>query len=249
MPLYAEDYIPSDDRFIKISETELYALKWPAQKKVTIEKRFQPIDGEIWRPVPGCEEIFSVSNFGRVKSKKRGKNGRFVEKILGTGKPGKRARVRLAHGNFVLVEDTARLVMKIFNPVGKMQRKTVIHLDGDSLNANLENLQWASPKEAREHQKQLGNIKPWLKQRETINAVTGKKTVWKARYSDADVMNMIRLFKANISPQKIAAIFGASVTMIVKFAAGEQRPEILEQFNTILEREAKEKKSKKGTEG
>ena len=111
---------------------------------------------EIWKPVPGFEDRYGVSNFGRVKSIKRvcktEKGVRIVpEKILNgsldtygylfvvLSKDGK-------HKNYLI----HKLVMSAFtcNPENKPQ---INHLDGNKLNNNLTNLEWSTAKENINH--------------------------------------------------------------------------------------------------
>jgi hypothetical protein len=248
MALYNDNYIPSDTRFVKISETELYAIKWPAIKPKQIRK-IVPIDGEIWRPIPETEGLFYISNLGRIKSSRRMKNGRLIEKhVEGTSSCKNKQRVRLVVGNKLLTDYTCRIVMKVFDPIPDAPKKVVIYLDGDITNNKLENLQWGTKKQAREWIKANGEEVPWLKTRERVHPITGKVTIWKTRFSDSDVTHMIRLYKSNISPQKIAQIFDCSQPQVIKFCKGELRPELLQQFNAILERETtkKTRKVKKG---
>ena len=96
---------------------------------------------EFWKPVVGYEGLYEVSNFGRVKSIKFGKerilkpgtNGRGYSKVV-LCKNGKKKRY-LVH----------RLVAEAFLP-NPNNLPQVNHRDENKLNNNAENLEWCSAK-------------------------------------------------------------------------------------------------------
>ena len=104
---------------------------------------------EIWKPVVGYEQLYQVSNKGRVKSLprkvKRGNHYLKVEeKIL---KPCKinsgRLTVRLCSGGKSAVFLVHRLVATAFIP-NLNNLPQINHIDGNPLNNNLENLEWCN---------------------------------------------------------------------------------------------------------
>jgi hypothetical protein len=242
--LYHKKYIPSDTRFIRLSETELYAIKWPSKKHKQLAK-IQPIEGEIWRPVPEMYDIIFVSNLGRIKSVRTMRNGRLVEKEL-TGKTKKNGKrhISLRHDNRMIQDYVCRIVLKVFNPIPNMDRRYAIEIDGDPANTALSNLKWATKSEHFKHLKATGVIKPLLKKREVINPITGKITYRNTKFSDHDVSEMIRLFNAGVSVDKIKEIFDCSTNQIQKFCKGQKRKEPLESFDEILQRETVKKPRK-----
>lgn len=96
---------------------------------------------EIWKDVKGYEGLYKVSNFGRVKSLKYGR-----ERILKTGKHGYYLTVSLYFDNKLKTAKVHRLVAMAFieNPDNKPQ---VNHLDEDKTNNNVNNLEWVTAKE------------------------------------------------------------------------------------------------------
>lgn len=110
---------------------------------------------ELWKDIEGYEG-YSVSNQGRVKSKKRNilyKNGtvkRLKETILKAGK-GKFYLHVVLHSKkkrkTILIH---RLVAKAFAP-NYFNKKCVNHIDGDKHNNSSNNLEWVSYRENELH--------------------------------------------------------------------------------------------------
>lgn len=105
---------------------------------------------EIWKDIENYEGIYQVSNLGRVKSLERKHNP--IEKIM-------TAYVNHSNGYFQIglkknktrtMNKVHRLVALAFlsNPENK---KTVNHIDGNKLNNNVENLEWATYSENVTH--------------------------------------------------------------------------------------------------
>lgn len=96
---------------------------------------------EIWRDIEGYENLYQVSNLGRVKSLKYGKERIMKERICTNGylntclcKDGK-AKYYLTH----------RLVAKAFIP-NPDNLPEINHIDEDITNNNAENLEWCDRK-------------------------------------------------------------------------------------------------------
>lgn len=110
------------------------------------------IDGEIWKPIVGYEEIYEVSNYGRVKALERhiftlNKNCIYKPLIL-KAILGKRGyyEVRLSVNYGSKIKKIHRLIAEYFipNPSNKSQ---VNHIDGNRLNNDISNLEWVNNRE------------------------------------------------------------------------------------------------------
>ena len=113
-----------------------------SSKNISLED----IEGEVWRNIEGYENIYDVSNFGRVKSLDRsisykaGYIKRINPKIL---KLNHRVylMVELCKGNIRKTYTVHRLVAKAF--LLKKEKLPIInHIDGNKYNANVSNLEW-----------------------------------------------------------------------------------------------------------
>ena len=108
---------------------------------------------EIWKPIEGYDGVYEVSNTGKVRSLDRmvvtemHPDGKLVKgKILKNNVSRKYNRVNLCVGNVRRKHRVARLVATAFipNPDNKPQ---INHIDENTLNDNVENLEWCTAKE------------------------------------------------------------------------------------------------------
>jgi len=167
------------------------------------------IGGEVWRDVCGWEDIYEVSNRGRVKRLKRrvthrNQAGDFImvypTKILkanpdSSGYPqvtlnavseGKKRRVARVH----------RLVAEAFipNPESKPQ---VNHINSNTMDANVYNLEWCTGSENQTHSWGAGQREKKCGEKSPV-----------CKYKDGTIEKVYRLAKSKtISQEKIGALF------------------------------------------
>lgn len=96
---------------------------------------------EIWKWIPGFEDMYQASNLGQIKSFRACPEGKIM-----TGSKSKDGRIRVnLQGKKYLLH---RLILLTFDPEGQSDENClVLHLDGDCTNNNLENLKWGSYKD------------------------------------------------------------------------------------------------------
>ena len=109
------------------------------------------MNNEVWKPVIGYEDIYEVSNMGRVKSCERTVRSKHnsvrgvSERIL---KPCKTTygylEVRLYKNRVAKMHKVHRLVAKAFIPNDDLFADTINHIDEDKTNNRVENLEWMS---------------------------------------------------------------------------------------------------------
>lgn len=109
----------------------------------------EKLEEEIWRKVSGFEGFYEVSSEGKVRSLNyKGVNGRIGE--MAPGNVGGYLQVGLSKDGEVFHKLIHRLVAGAFlpNPDNLQQ---VNHLDEDTLNNHVSNLEWATPRKNANH--------------------------------------------------------------------------------------------------
>lgn len=101
---------------------------------------------EVWRDIAGFEGEYRISNFGRVKSLKFGKE-RIVNPFVNSSGY---LQVQLCKNGKTRKPLIHQLIAQAFvpNPEGKSQ---VNHIDGNRLNNAIDNLEWVSRAENTRH--------------------------------------------------------------------------------------------------
>lgn len=121
--------------------------------------------GEVWKGVLGYEDSYEVSNYGRVKSLSREievhRDGEthvryFREKLMSLSTRARYLNVNLSRDgrpeNFLI----HRLVAQAFIP-NPENKPYVNHIDGDTHNNHVSNLEWATQSENINHAIKIGN--------------------------------------------------------------------------------------------
>jgi len=106
----------------------------------------------MWKTICNFNQ-YTISDKGEIKSYKRNKEGYIMKKQedkdgyfkVSLYKEGKYTRMFIH-----------RLVMMTFNPVKKMEKLQVNHLDGDKKNNDINNLEWCTHKENIKHAINMG---------------------------------------------------------------------------------------------
>lgn len=129
--------------------------------------------GEDWRDVVGYEEIYEVSNFGRIRTKFR---VMYYDRNLGRGVEKKTVYPKIRkpklnkHTGYLMVgmngkgrsanvtihSMVARAFIENYKPEGIGRGKCVNHKDGNKLNNNLENLEVVTVKSNIQHAFKIG---------------------------------------------------------------------------------------------
>jgi len=144
---------------------------------------------EKWRSVPGFKGAYFVSNKGRVKSYKTGK-----EKFLRFNMASRYPRVRLCNGPHVETWDVHRLVYSVFVgliPPGKCVR----HLNDMKTDNRLENLA-------------IGTNADNARDRARNNLMPKGEDHHRAKLTDDIVIEMRKMFRKGLSAVHISKIFG-----------------------------------------
>ena len=102
---------------------------------------------EIWKSIKDYEDIYQVSNFGRIKNIKTGK---ILKTVLGD----RYYTIFLTKNGKSKIYKVHRLVAESFVP-NPEHKPIVNHIDNNHLNNNANNLEWCTQKENVNHTKHL----------------------------------------------------------------------------------------------
>lgn len=110
---------------------------------------------EIWKQVEGFEDLYQISNLGRLKSlRKNGKKADSVVKPILNPKT-KYYTCLLWRNSKRIGRYYHRLVAQHFIP-NPLNLPEVNHIDGNKANNTVSNLQWATKQQNRQHAIKLG---------------------------------------------------------------------------------------------
>lgn len=164
---------------------------------------------ENWKPIPGFEGSYDVSDIGRVRSRARinARGHRQRERILsGTVDARGYVVVHLRKDKQSHLRKVHQLVLSAFEgdpptPLGNTRSSThVNHKDGDKQHNDLANLEYVTPQENHAHASRIGLRAP------KVGTLNGR-----ARLTAEDVVEMRRLVReTGATTHKMAERFGVS---------------------------------------
>lgn len=105
---------------------------------------------EIWRQIKGYENLYEVSNLGRVKSLPRYGTINVARIIKLNHKKSGYVNVTLTKNNSKRTFRVHRLVAEAFIP-NPNNKKQVNHINGDKKDNSVSNLEWSTPSENIRH--------------------------------------------------------------------------------------------------
>jgi len=179
---------------------------------------------EIWKDIKGYEGYYQVSNMGRVKGLTRTikhlRGFRVIkEHILPThvyysSKNYKREQVSLSKKGIHKTHRVHRLVANAFIPNNK-HKKYINHIDSNTLNNNVNNLEWVTHKENMQHAFEYGTIRGLTKKDipividKYLKSVTTKQLAKEFNVTTTTILNT--LHRNNITIRnKRATLIGCS---------------------------------------
>jgi hypothetical protein len=119
---------------------------------------------EVWLEVPGTHALYAVSNLGRLARIKNNRGLPREPKIVGSGRDEEGYRICNVMMFETLVGRVHRVVAKTFIPNPK-NLPEVDHLDGDTGNNRVANLEWVSAEEnqrrRRERRLARAELREW----------------------------------------------------------------------------------------
>lgn len=130
------------------------------------------IEGEIWKPIKGYENIYAVSNKGRVKNI-------ISNSLMSIFRVGNYLKVSLESKQYYLHKIIAEAFIP--NPENKPH---VDHVDTNPLNNNIDNLRWCTTKENN------NNPLTIAKQVDRLKSYNVKRKLEVVRFKDNDIYNI-----------------------------------------------------------
>lgn len=129
------------------------------RKKEKLKFKVNNLSGEIWRLIPSTDNFYFVSNKGRIKSTKWGKEILLKQSETEKGY----LQVSLNYGYFRKSKRVHRLVAEAFIP-NPNKYKEINHKDENKKNNNVENLEWCD----RKYNMNYGTIKERIRKKKSL---------------------------------------------------------------------------------
>jgi Trp operon repressor len=158
---------------------------------------------EKWLPVVGYEDVYSVSNFGKIRREKPYKSTKVGRILVGGKNP-------QGYSIFGLYKNGTRHYMALHTIVTnaflgqRPKDKVVNHKDGNKLNNNIQNLEYVTVKENNDHAKNTGLLRP-LRGEDKVEAKLTEKNVKQMR---SDYLNKIK------SQKELTQEYGISIACV-----------------------------------
>lgn len=171
------------------------------------------INEEIWKAVVGFENLYEVSDLGRVRTvPKKGFNKQVIRKT-GTDIRNGYITIILRKNNIPITRRIHSLVVETFLGIKTDHKRVCNHKDGNKLNNRLNNLEVISQKENVKHAIKLG-----------LTRIPIKDERYNSKIMEKDFPELLRLFKTKMTSKDIAKLFNVSPTTISRIRAGKRRP-------------------------
>jgi|TARA_R110000868_G_scaffold69210_2_gene204035 hypothetical protein len=173
------------------------------------------MEKEIWLPIKEYENLYEISNLGRIKSLI--KKGSSIEKIKKNGFDVNTGyiNVQLRKNNIPLTKRVHRMVAIAFIP-NPLNKPCVNHKDGDKKNCKASNLEWMTYSENTLH-----SFKNGLQKK-----IFGNKN-YITKLKDSDVIEIRDLIKKQISNKEIALLYKVNPSQISRIKNNKRRHNIM----------------------
>jgi hypothetical protein len=174
------------------------------------QSRLRKIEDEVWEYVPESDKRYLVSNYGRIKSFMYDKvEGRLMNLTLTNNFYTIRLKIGKLDKNYFI----HKLVASIWIEKPSELHTHVIHLDWNSKNNHVSNLQWATKATVVERIAK--------RQRELISMPNYKKQINNSKLKEKDVVLLKTMIQRGVPHVKIAKLFCISDMQVTRIKRGE----------------------------
>ena len=156
---------------------------------------------EVWVPIPDYEDIYQVSNHGRIRRVRKTWNGTQLRVLAGSRNSDGYIGIFLYRDGKAKHKYVHRLVAEHFLP-HQLRANTVNHKDGIKNNNHVENLEFATYSQNNSHAYRMG-----------IKVSTNRKL------NEQDVRNIVSLWPS-VSYQGLANMYGVGLGTIAQLFHG-----------------------------
>lgn len=169
--------------------------------------RLRKIEDEVWKTIDCADSNYEISNYGRIKSFVKNKNGRILKGSLHDG--------FLVVGFKVKGEIKQYCVHKLtaehFVPKDNDKQSVVIHLDWNLKNNHFSNLQWVTEEESRSR---------ISKRSHEINRTKGIVS-YTTKLKPEDIKLLKSMLERGVRQNVIAKMFCISEMQVTRIKRGE----------------------------
>lgn len=168
---------------------------------------------EVWKPVVGYENLYEVSNLGRVRTiPKKGFNKQVTRKTGLDVRTGY-TTIMLRKNNVLRTKRIHSLVVEAFLGIKTNKKLVANHINGNKRDNRLENLELISQKENIHHAFNLGLV-----------TITTGDARYNSKIKEKDFPRLLEMFKTDMTSKEIAKLFNVNPTTISRIRKGKRRP-------------------------
>jgi hypothetical protein len=179
------------------------------------ERKLKKIEDEVWKELPGSENRYFISNYGRIKSFVYDKlNGKLMHYSQIKGFYTINIRLYGAQKTYLVHKLTAL----VFVPKSSEDCTHVIHLDWNPKNNYYKNLDWVT------REISYLRVSNYLRERNKNNPI---KTITYSKLKAEDVRHIKSMLTKGVRQNLIARMFCVSEMQITRIKRGENWGDVL----------------------
>ncbi len=176
---------------------------------INLPRKLKKIEDELWREMPGSNGLYQVSNYGRIKSFHYTDEGKILKQGLINNFPAVSLKINKKNIRFFV----HKLVAEIWLSKPDFEPDHVIHLDWNTKNNHINNLQWASKEHVAVRKAEYLKIK--------YNDPSRPKVITQNKLKERDVKVIKTMILRGVPNVTIAKMFCISDMQVTRIKRGE----------------------------